>query len=109
MGRTTASSWSTSRSVRRRTTWSISSGVRRVGHGGTLDPFAGGVLPVFVGRATRLVEYHMADDKAYRAMVAFGASSTTDDLDGELTPGEGTAPDRAALEAALTQFRGRIS
>ncbi len=83
--------------------------MRRVGHGGTLDPFAGGVLPVFVGRATRLVEYHMADDKAYRAMVAFGASSTTDDLDGELTPGEGPAPDRAAVEAALARFRGRIS
>lgn len=83
--------------------------VRRVGHGGTLDPFAGGVLPVFIGRATRLVEYHMADDKAYRAMIAFGATSTTDDLDGELTEGEGTAPDRATLEAALVPFRGRIS
>ncbi len=38
-------------------------GVRRVGHGGTLDPFAAGVLPVFIGHATRLVEYHMADDE----------------------------------------------
>ena len=84
-------------------------GVRRVGHGGTLDPFAAGVLPVFVGRATRLVEYHMADEKAYRAVVAFGARSTTDDLDGELTPGEGRAPDRAAAEAGLGAFRGRIS
>ena len=83
-------------------------GVRRVGHGGTLDPFAGGVLPVFVGHATRLVEYHLADDKAYRAMVAFGARSTTDDLDGELTPGEGPAPARTAVEAALAGFRGGI-
>jgi tRNA pseudouridine55 synthase len=84
-------------------------GVRRVGHGGTLDPFAAGVLPVFIGRATRLVEYHMADDKAYRAMIAFGATSTTDDLDGELTVGEAPAPDREAVEAALAPFRGRIS
>ena len=65
---------------------------RRVGHGGTLDPFATGVLPVFLGRATRLVEYHLGDRKRYRATVCFGASSTTDDLDGELTPVDGPPP-----------------
>ncbi|HTS15864.1 MAG TPA: tRNA pseudouridine(55) synthase TruB [Candidatus Sulfotelmatobacter sp.] len=85
------------------------SGVRRVGHGGTLDPFASGVLPVFLGHATRVVEYHLGDDKGYRATVAFGARSTTDDLDGELTPGAGPAPDRAAVEAALAGFRGRLA
>jgi tRNA pseudouridine55 synthase len=84
------------------------SGVRRVGHGGTLDPFASGVLPVFVGLATRLVEYHMADDKAYRATVCFGMASTTDDRDGELRPGDGPAPTREDLEAALDGFRGAI-
>jgi tRNA pseudouridine55 synthase len=82
-------------------------GVKRVGHGGTLDPFAAGVLPVFVGQATRLVEYHMRDDKEYRAVMAFGARSTTDDLDGELTP-TGVAPARADLDAALDAFRGEI-
>jgi tRNA pseudouridine55 synthase len=51
----------------------------------------------------------MGDDKAYRAMVAFGASSTTDDLDGELTAGEGPAPARGIVEAALVPFRGRLS
>src|SRR3954470_14330238 len=61
-------------------------GQRRIGHGGTLDPFASGVLPLFLGHATRLVEYHLGDDKAYRATICFGATSTTDDLDGELTP-----------------------
>ncbi len=81
---------------------------RRVGHGGTLDPFATGVLPLFLGRATRLVEYHLGDRKAYRATICFGASSTTDDLDGELTPVDGPAPDRAAVEAALERFRGPI-
>lgn len=83
------------------------SGVRRVGHGGTLDPFASGVLPLFLGQATRVVEYHLGDRKAYRATVCFGASSTTDDLEGELTP-NGSAPDRAAVEAALGGFRGVI-
>jgi tRNA pseudouridine55 synthase len=83
-------------------------GVRRVGHGGTLDPFAAGVLPVFLGHATRMVEYHLADEKAYRAVVVFGASSTTDDRDGELTPGAVPVPDRGAAEAALSPFRGPI-
>lgn len=82
---------------------------RRVGHGGTLDPFATGVLPVFLGRATRLVEYHLGDRKAYRATVCFGATSTTDDLDGELTPALGPAPTREAVEAGLAAFRGAIS
>ena len=82
-------------------------GVRRVGHGGTLDPFAAGVLPVFVGHATRLVEYHLRDDKEYRALVSFGARSTTDDLDGELTP-SGSAPTRAQVQEALAGFRGEI-
>ncbi len=84
------------------------SGARRVGHGGTLDPFAAGVLPVFVGRATRMVEYHLRDDKAYRAVMVFGARSTTDDLDGELTPSGVTPPTREAVEAALDRFVGTI-
>jgi len=84
------------------------SGVKRVGHGGTLDPFASGVLPVFVGHATRIVEYHLADAKGYLATVAFGARSTTDDLDGELTPGALPPPPRAAVEAALPAFRGPL-
>jgi tRNA pseudouridine55 synthase len=83
-------------------------GVKRVGHGGTLDPFAAGVLPVFIGHATRLVEYHMTDEKEYRAMVCFGARSTTDDLDGELSPVDASAPTRAAVEIALESFRGAI-
>jgi tRNA pseudouridine55 synthase len=79
---------------------------RRIGHGGTLDPFASGVLPLFLGGATRLVEYHLADDKAYRATICFGASSTTDDLDGELTPGNGPPPSRAVAEEGLAGFLG---
>jgi tRNA pseudouridine55 synthase len=81
---------------------------RRVGHGGTLDPFASGVLPVFLGRATRVVEFHLGDRKAYRATVCFGASSTTDDLEGELTPAAAPAPTRAVVEAALPGLTGSI-
>ena len=66
------------------------------------------MLPVFIGHATRLVEYHLADEKAYRALVCFGARSTTDDLDGELTPTDAPAPTRDAVEAALDGFRGEI-
>ncbi len=83
-------------------------GTRHAGHGGTLDPFAAGVLPIFLGLATRLVEYHMSDGKAYRATVCFGATSATDDRDGELMPGSGPAPTREAVAAALSKFRGPI-
>jgi tRNA pseudouridine55 synthase len=82
---------------------------KRVGHGGTLDPFASGVLPLFLGRGTRVVEFHLAERKRYRATVCFGASSSTDDLDGELTPSPGPAPSREAVEAALPGLTGPIS
>jgi tRNA pseudouridine55 synthase len=82
---------------------------KRVGHGGTLDPFASGVLPLFLGRATKVVEYHLGDRKGYRATICFGASSTTDDLEGELTPAAGPAPTREALASALPRFLGDIS
>jgi tRNA pseudouridine55 synthase len=58
-------------------------GVRRVGHTGTLDPFATGVLPVCVGKATRLARFLAEGDKAYRATVRLGFATTTDDLTGE--------------------------
>lgn len=81
-------------------------GTRKIGHGGTLDPFASGVLPLYLGLGTRIVEFHLAARKAYRATVVFGSSSTTDDLEGELTPAAGPPPDRAAVEAALAGMRG---
>ncbi len=82
---------------------------KRVGHGGTLDPFASGVLPVFLGRGTRVVEFHLGDRKAYRATVCFGASSSTDDLEGERTAAEGPAPTLAQVEAGLPGLTGTIS
>ena len=82
---------------------------KRVGHGGTLDPFASGVLPLFLGRGTRVVEFHMGDRKRYRATVCFGASSTTDDLEGELAVSTGAPPSRADVEGALPGLTGAIS
>jgi tRNA pseudouridine55 synthase len=84
------------------------SSTRRVGHGGTLDPFAAGVLPVFLGRATRLVEYHLGASKRYRATICFGESSTTDDIDGQRTPIDGPPVTRAAVEAALAAMTGPL-
>ncbi len=84
------------------------SSTRRVGHGGTLDPFAAGVLPVFLGRATRLVEYHLGAPKRYRATMCLGARSTTDDIDGERTPVDGPPVTREALAEALAAFTGPI-
>ena len=82
---------------------------KRVGHGGTLDPFASGVLPLFLGRATKVVEYHLGDTKGYRATICFGASSATDDLEGERMPADGPAPGRSAVEAELPRFLGEIA
>jgi tRNA pseudouridine55 synthase len=81
-------------------------GTKRIGHGGTLDPFASGVLPLYLGLGTRVVEFHLGARKAYRATVCFGASSATDDLEGELAPSAGPAPSRAAVEEALAGFLG---
>ena len=84
------------------------SGTRRVGHGGTLDPFAAGVLPVFLGRATRLVEYHLGHAKRYTAAICFGETSTTDDIDGERTAIGGPPVSRDAVEAGLRGLTGPL-
>ncbi len=83
-------------------------GTRKIGHGGTLDPFASGVLPLYLGLGTRVVEFHLGARKAYRATVCFGASSTTDDLEGELTPADGPPPTREAVEGALAALVGTV-
>jgi len=84
-------------------------GQRRVGHAGTLDPLATGVLVVLLGQATRLSEYLTRHDKAYRAVVRLGATTDTDDASGRvLATFEGELPTRAVIEAALPAFRGAI-
>ncbi|MHB8375911.1 MAG: tRNA pseudouridine(55) synthase TruB [Dehalococcoidia bacterium] len=84
-------------------------GVRRVGHAGTLDPLASGVLPVAVGQAARLIEYLDDDWKAYTAVVRFGASTTTYDAEGETTAtGDASDVTTAGVRAALAAFVGDI-
>ena len=60
-------------------------GEKRVGHTGTLDPLASGVLPICIGPATRLGAYLTGHDKAYRATIAFGVGTDTDDCEGTVT------------------------
>ena len=85
-------------------------GTKRVGHTGTLDPLAEGVLPICVGRYTRLVELLTDTEKGYYAELALGARTTTDDAEGEVVERR-PVPEltREALDAALEPFRGRIS
>ena len=83
--------------------------VRRVGHAGTLDPLATGVLPVAVGWATRLIEYVMADDKCYQATLKMGSFTDTQDSEGQiLEEKDWQHVDRDAFDAALAGFQGTI-
>ncbi|MEQ2443236.1 tRNA pseudouridine(55) synthase TruB [Pseudoflavonifractor sp. CLA-AP-H29] len=81
---------------------------RRVGHAGTLDPMATGVLPVFVGRATRAVEFAAEGGKEYVAGLRLGVVTNTQDTSGTVLEERPVAVDRSALEAALAPFRGDI-
>ncbi|MEB3292817.1 MAG: tRNA pseudouridine(55) synthase TruB [Synechococcales bacterium] len=82
--------------------------LKRVGHAGTLDPAASGVLPIAIGRATRLLQY-LNSDKVYRATVCFGMTTSTDDLEGEiLSQAPASQLTLAAIEQVLPQFLGRI-
>lgn len=79
---------------------------RHVGHAGTLDPAASGVLPLCVGRATRLVEYILRQPKTYHARIRLGESSDTGDLDGQVEPGSSAA--QLAEEQVAAALRGFV-
>ena len=81
--------------------------VKQVGHTGTLDPFAEGVLPVCVGKATRLIEY-LNDDKEYFAVVKFGVETDTYDLDGQVLAVSDKKILKEAIEAVIPEFMGEI-
>jgi tRNA pseudouridine55 synthase len=81
---------------------------KRVGHGGTLDPMATGVLPIALGRATRLLQY-LPEDKAYQGTVRFGVQTDTDDLDGEIIASQPVSElSLDSVKAVLPQFQGTI-
>ena len=80
----------------------------RVGHGGTLDPEAAGVLPILVGRATRLMDCLPDKTKGYRAEIAFSGATDTQDAQGRIIEEGVRVPGRNEIEAVLAAFRGRI-
>ncbi len=84
-------------------------GMRRIGHAGTLDPLASGVLPILVGDATRFSEELTAGAKRYRAVIRLGARSATDDAEGPITRTEGPVPDEDEVRAGLEGFTGTFA
>jgi tRNA pseudouridine55 synthase len=82
--------------------------MRKIGHSGTLDPMATGVLPCLLGRATRACELLPADEKTYVADVQFGVETDTQDMTGTVTKSGGRRISRAALEDALGAFAARF-
>ena len=82
---------------------------KRIGHGGTLDPMATGVLPVFVGRATRAVEFFEHAEKTYEAELRLGITTDTEDITGAVLSEKAVSVTRQQLEETLEQFRGEIS
>ena len=84
-------------------------GEKRVGHSGTLDPMATGLLVVFVGRATRAVEFAEADEKTYAAALRLGLVTDTQDLTGQVLERHTPNLSEAALDAVLERFRGQQS
>jgi len=82
--------------------------LKRVGHAGTLDPAATGVLPIALGKATRLLQY-LPENKAYKATIRLGVRTTTDDLEGEIINSQ-ACPELslAEVKTALAQFEGKI-
>ena len=83
-------------------------GTRRIGHGGTLDPMATGVLPVFVGRATRGVEFFEHAEKTYEAVLRLGLTTDTEDITGTVLEENPVNVSKEQLLAVLEQFRGEI-
>lgn len=84
-------------------------GTRRIGHAGTLDPLASGVLPILVGSATRFSEELTGGPKRYEATIRLGATSATDDGEGPIDPGDGAIPHEAAIREALAGFVGSFA
>ncbi len=79
---------------------------KKIGHGGTLDPLASGVLPLAIGEATKAFDYVASAVKAYRFTITFGEQRDTDDAEGAVTARTHILPSRGAIEAALISFTG---
>ncbi len=88
--------------------WRKLAGTKRVGHLGTLDPMATGLLVIMTGKATRLAQFYGLNRKTYLAQITFGLVSDTYDIEGELTETGSTAPPASTVLSALDKFRGRF-
>jgi len=85
-------------------------GIQKIGHAGTLDPFATGLMVMLIGKKfTRLSDQFLTQDKEYQCHLRLGVATTTFDTEGETTHTSDTAPTLAEIEAALLQFQGTIS
>src|SRR5947208_6007009 len=82
-------------------------GTKRIGHTGTLDPFATGLLVLLVGKTTRLLPYVNGEPKVYEATIRFGAETTTDDRTGDVVR-EAPLPEAEAIDAAIRTLTGDI-
>jgi len=80
----------------------------KIGHAGTLDPLASGILPLALGEATKTVNYLMDASKSYAFTVNWGAETETDDLEGKVTQSSNKRPKKEEIEAILPQFTGNI-
>lgn len=83
-------------------------GQKKIGHGGTLDPMAEGVLPVFLGKATRLIEYAPLHTKTYEARFIIGMATDTEDATGEIIDRAKIPEDKSVWKKAAAKFRGEI-
>ncbi|HCP00405.1 MAG TPA: tRNA pseudouridine(55) synthase TruB, partial [Rhodospirillaceae bacterium] len=87
----------------------LATGAAKLGHAGTLDPSATGILPIALGEATKTMPYVTDSSKRYTFTINWGVRTDTDDADGEVIETSDVRPDRDAIEAALPNFRGSIS
>jgi len=81
---------------------------QKAGHAGTLDPLATGILPIALGEATKTVPFMMDAAKSYEFEITWGANTTTQDVEGEITQTSDVRPNRASILEALPQFIGNI-
>lgn len=81
----------------------------KIGHAGTLDPLATGILPIALGQATRLIPYVMDGQKTYEFQITWGAETTTDDSEGTITQTTAARPTEAEIKAALPAFIGTVN
>ncbi|HSA06641.1 MAG TPA: tRNA pseudouridine(55) synthase TruB [Candidatus Gastranaerophilales bacterium] len=82
--------------------------IKQIGHTGTLDPLATGVLPMCIGKATRIIEY-LDTSKSYRAYILLGVETDTYDMEGEILKKQPIIPDKEQIESCLQEFKGEIT